>query len=71
MKSYSSKRPHYATLPFRCRDDTTSYRWQRDCGNPPTSRVTAISFNSQIVLEGEWHRICLRLFGQTGAQMGQ
>lgn len=69
MKS-SLQRPHYASVPLSCRDDTTSYRWQRECGKPLKSQVTAIIFNSQIVLEGEWHRICLRLFGQTGAQMG-
>lgn len=53
-----------------CADDTASYRWLRECGSPLKSQVTAIIFNSQIVLEGEWHWICLRLFGQTGAQMG-
>lgn len=36
----------------------------------PESPVAAVICNSQSVLEGEWHRICLGLFGQTGAQMG-
>lgn len=69
MKSYLQS-PHYASVPRSCWDDTTSYRWQGARGKPLKSQVTAIILSSQIVLEGEWHRICLRLFGQTGAQMG-
>lgn len=66
----SSQRPRSASVPFGCQDDAASYRWLRLHGRPLKPQVTAIIFNSQIVLEGEWHRICLRLFGQTGAQMG-